>query len=158
LSSDNTNSVAHRVVVTGAAGFIASHLVDALLQAGNDVIAVDRRSVRDDVLAAANLSGAVSHDGLRLREVDLASGSLQDVVSGADIVFHLAGLAGVRGSWGPRFGDYVNANIVSTNRLLGACEDAGVRRLVFASSSSVYGNACQPSREPDPTAPISPTG
>ncbi|MGH4021118.1 MAG: NAD-dependent epimerase/dehydratase family protein [Pseudonocardiaceae bacterium] len=158
MSSNATTPVGIRVVVTGAAGFIASHLVDALLAAGHEVIALDRRSVHDDAIAAADLAQALGHDRLRLHRVDLATDNLDALVAGADTVFHLAGLPGVRGSWGARFGDYVTANILATNRLLAACEHADVRRLVFASSSSVYGTACGPSREDDPTSPISPYG
>jgi nucleoside-diphosphate-sugar epimerase len=158
LNSNATTAVRARVVVTGAAGFIASHLVDALLAAGHEVIALDRRSVDDDGVAAANLAQALGHDQLRLHCVDLATDDLHALVAGATTVFHLAGLSGVRGSWGARFGDYVTANILATNRLLGACEQAGARRLVFASSSSVYGTTRGPSREDDPTGPISPYG
>lgn len=158
LNSDAPALVSTRVVVTGAAGFIASHLVDALLAAGHEVITLDRRSVHDDVVAAANLAQALTHDRLRVRCVDLVTDDLDELIVGADTVFHLAGLPGVRSSWGARFGDYVTANILATNRLLAACEQAGVRRLVFASSSSVYGMARGPSREDDPIGPISPYG
>ncbi len=147
-----------RVVVTGAAGFIASHLVDALLATGHEVIALDRRSVRDDTVAATNLTDARGHERLRLHLADLAVDDLDELVAGADTVFHLAGLPGVRESWGASFGDYVTANVVATHRLLGACERAGVRRLVFASSSSVYGPTGRASREWDRPAPISPYG
>ncbi|MEO6082995.1 MAG: NAD-dependent epimerase/dehydratase family protein [Umezawaea sp.] len=147
-----------RVVVTGAAGFIASHLVDALLARGHEVIAADRRCVDDDMLAAINLSQAVGHPRLRLRTIELAIEDLDQLVAGADTVFHLAAVPGVRGSWGSRFDDYVRSNVVATHRLLSACERAGVRRLVYASSSSVYGTSNGPSRETDPTGPISPYG
>ena len=147
-----------KVVVTGAAGFIASHLTDALLALGHEVVAVDRRSVRNDPVAASNLEAALTCSRLRLRRLDLADDDLDEVLAGADIVFHLAALPGVRDSWGSRFTDYVTSNIVATDRLLAACERAAVRRLVFASSSSVYGSASAPSREDGPTGPISPYG
>lgn len=146
------------VVVTGAAGFIGSHLVDALLRHGHTVIAADRRCVHEDPLAMTNLAHAIDHPQLRLRRVELATADLDELVTGADAVFHLAAVPGVRHSWGTRFADYVTSNIVATQRLLNACENAGVRRLVLASSSSVYGNGGSPSREHDPTAPISPYG
>ncbi len=149
---------AGRVVVTGAAGFIASHLTDALLVRGHDVVAVDRRSVADDVLAASHLGSALGHPRLRLRLVDLTCEDLDEVVANADVVFHLAALPGVRESWGPRFADYVASNILVTDRVLAACERARVRRLVFASSSSVYGSSGAPSREDGPTGPLSPYG
>lgn len=159
MNGITSSSLVSRVVVTGAAGFIGSHLVDALLAAGNEVVAVDRRSIHEDRIAAANLAQAVQQDGLHLRHADLATDDLDELVVGADTVFHLAGLAGVRSSWGARFGDYVTANVLATHRLLAACEGANVRRLVFASSSSVYGTTCgAASRESDPTSPISPYG
>lgn len=153
-----TGRQGNRVVVTGAAGFIASHLVDALLEHGNEVIAVDRRSVHDDMIAATNLAQAVNHPRFRLHTADLVAAELDELVAGADTVFHLAAVPGVRSSWGTRFGDYVTSNVIATHRLLAACENAGVRRLVYASSSSVYGTCSGPSRENDPTGPISPYG
>jgi nucleoside-diphosphate-sugar epimerase len=147
-----------RVVVTGAAGFIGSHLVDALLARGHEVVALDRRCVQNDEFAAANLAGAVEYERFRLYPVELATADLESLMSGVDTVFHLAAVPGVRGSWGLRFGDYVTSNVLATQRVLAACEEAGVRRLVFASSSSVYGTASCPSREGDPTGPISPYG
>lgn len=147
-----------RVLVTGAAGFIASHLVDALLARELEVIAADRRSVHDDVIAASNLAQALWHPWLQLRLVELAADDLTDLVSGCDTVFHLAAASGVRASWGERFSEYVNSNILATHRLVVACERAEVRRLVFASSSSVYGPSSGPSRKGDLTCPISPYG
>lgn len=147
-----------RVVVTGAAGFIASHLVDALLARRHEVVALDRRSIYDDRSAAANLAHAVEYERFRLHTVELATADIDTLIAGADTVFHLAAVPGVRGSWGPRFGDYVTSNVMATQRVLTACEHAGVRKLVFASSSSVYGSASRPCREGDPTGPISPYG
>lgn len=153
-----STAVGDRVMVTGAAGFIGSHLVDALLALGHKVIAADRRSVHDDMIATSNLAQAREYGRLRLHTVELATGDLDRLVTGVDTVFHLAAVPGVRSSWGVRFGDYVTSNVVATHRLLSACERTGVRRLVFASSSSVYGTANGPSRESDPTGPISPYG
>lgn len=150
--------VSRRMLVTGAAGFIASHLVDALLARGDDVLAVDRKSVTADPVAASNLAAALSGPRLTVRRADLSTDDLDDLVGGCDTVFHLAAVAGVRQSWGERFGDYVSANIVATHRLLEACERGGVRRLVLASSSSVYGAAATASRETDATCPVSPYG
>src|SRR5262249_55301673 len=81
---------------------------------------------------------------------------LDTVVAGADRVYHLAAVPGVRASWGPRFAAYVATNIMGTQRLVAACERAEVRRLVYASSSSVYGVTTAARREGDPTRPISP--
>jgi nucleoside-diphosphate-sugar epimerase len=151
-----------RVLVTGAAGFIGSHLVDALLHGGYRVHGLDRRSPSRDATAGANLADALCHPRFSFTCLDVAADEAADDLSGAvggcQAVFHLAAIPGVRPSWGERFGEYVTANIVGTARLLQACERAGVPRLVYASSSSVYGPARRPSRESDPTQPISPYG
>ncbi|WP_409493978.1 NAD-dependent epimerase/dehydratase family protein [Amycolatopsis sp. cmx-11-12] len=146
-----------RVMVTGAAGFIGSHLVDALLERGAHVLAVDRRPP-GDVTAAVNLAQSIDHPCLRVVTADLLTADLDELVSGVDTVFHLAAVPGVRTSWGPQFTDYINSNIVATQRLLAASGTAGIRRIVMASSSSVYGETPGPSREHDPTGPISPYG
>jgi nucleoside-diphosphate-sugar epimerase len=147
-----------RVLVTGAAGFIGSHLVDALLHGGYRVFGVDRRSPSQDATAAANLADALCHPRFSFARLDVAVDDLGGQLDGCRAVFHLAAIPGVRASWGERFNEYVTANIVGTARLLQACERAGVPRLVYASSSSVYGSAWRPSRETDPTGPISPYG
>src|SRR5262249_3183356 len=136
-----------RVLVTGAAGFIGSHLVEALLRSGHRVVGADRRPP----------AGPVPPD-LEVALLDLTTGDLTGAVGGCATVFPLAAIPGVRGSWGERFGAYVSANVIGTARLLQACERADVRRLVYASSSSVYGSADRPSRESDPTSPMSPYG
>jgi nucleoside-diphosphate-sugar epimerase len=143
-------------LVTGAAGFIGSHLVDALLGKGYTVVGLDRRSPADDVAARTNLAETHTHPGLTFRVADLCQADLDSLVAGCDVVFHLAALAGVRASWGERFADYLQANVMGTHRLLQACDRAAVPRLLVASSSSVYGPASGPSQEADPTRPISP--
>lgn len=150
--------LADRVVVTGAAGFIGSHLVGALLAHGYQVIAVDRRQVHRDPQAIANLGESATHPRLHLVTADLSQGELGELLTGCSAVFHLAAVPGVRGSWGPNFADYAASNITATQRLLAACESAGVRKLVFASSSSVYGPSPGPNWEADDTRPISPYG
>jgi UDP-glucuronate 4-epimerase len=123
-----------RYLVTGAAGFIGSHLVEALLGAGHDVVAVDSfTDYYDPALKAAN---AVALDVVR---TDLAEAPLEPLLEGVDGVFHLAGQPGVRGGE-VEPGLYVRRNVLATQRLVRAAEDAGVR-LVLASSSSIYGDA-----------------
>jgi nucleoside-diphosphate-sugar epimerase len=149
-----------RAVVTGAAGFIGSHLTDRLLSLGYCVTGVDRRDLTGP-LAAQNLAGARSHPCFTAVRADITEADLDVVVADAETVFHLAAVPGVRPSWGTGFPGYVASNIVGTQRLLGACERAGVHRLVYASSSSVYGMTRAtgaPSRETDRTLPISPYG
>jgi nucleoside-diphosphate-sugar epimerase len=151
-------SAASRVVVTGAAGFIGSHLADALLDAEHPVMGLDIRHPTYDPAVAVNLATAYDHPGFTLINTDLTCDPLVEVLSGADAVFHLAAVPGVRASWGQGFDQYLAVNVAGTHRLIEACEAAGVRRLVYASSSSVYGITDGPSRETDPTRPISPYG
>ncbi len=146
------------VVVTGATGFIGSHLVDRLLSFGHLVVGVDRRSPSTDELAALNLTYALTHERFSLVEAELGHADLDAVVAGADCVFHCAAVPGVRASWGSQFAAYVAANVMGTHRLLAACERVKLRRLVYCSSSSVYGATTRANREADPTRPISPYG
>ena len=151
-----------RVLVTGAAGFIGSHLVDRLLSAGREVVGVDcftgyyARGLKE-----ANLERAKGHADGRFRfvEGDLLGLDLCWVLHGIDSIAHLAGEPGVRGSFGERFPVYVERNVLATRRLLEAAAEVGVRHFVYASSSSVYGSdrGC-PLREDDPLRPASPYG
>ncbi|MBL7631179.1 NAD-dependent epimerase/dehydratase family protein [Frankia sp. CN6] len=145
-------------MVTGAAGFIGSHLVENLVARGVTTVAVDRRARGSDALADENLAPARGDPRCVLVSADLAQDGLDDAVDGCDVVFHLAARPGVRQSWGDEFDDYIRSNVVGTRRLLDACVRRGVRRVVFASSSSVYGPIARPSRESDPTCPMSPYG
>lgn len=148
-----------RVLVTGVAGFIGSHLAEGLLRRGVAVTGVDARSPASDPGAAENLAGLVGHHDFHLVVADLVTADLTPLLEDVSVVFHLAAMAGVRQSWGDRFADYLACNVIATQRLLEACTAAEVPRLVAASSSSVYGHACAgPSREDDPLAPASPYG
>ena len=139
-----------RFVVTGAAGFIGSHLTEALLGQGHEVVAIDCfTDYYDPVLKEDN---AAEFDVARL---DLAADEL--LLDGFDGVFHLAGQPGVR-SFGAVFDDYVRRNLVATQRVFESAVRAGVR-VVFASSSSVYGDAERyPTPEDARPSPISPYG
>ncbi len=148
------------VLVTGAAGFIGSHLVDALLAGGNDVVGLDcftdyyARGIKD-----RNLAKALTHPCFTLVRGDIATMELEQIVRAASCVYHLAGQPGVRGSWGQRFDVYMRNNILATQRLLEACLAAGGTPLVYASSSSAYGNlSTMPLREDMAPAPVSPYG
>lgn len=156
----NTAHCIERAVVTGAAGFIGSHLVETLLQRGTTVLGVDRRSPRDNAMAAENLEGVMGQPGFRLIKGDLVTDEIKPWVDGADTVFHLAAVPGVRPSWGDGFGEYLACNVLATQRLLDACVSSGVSRLVLASSSSVYGDAVGrgPLHEECVSAPLSPYG
>ena len=148
-----------RALVTGAAGFIGSHLCEALLARGDEVVGVDAfTDYYSPARKRANLSTALA-GGLEFRRLDLASDDLDSVLRGVDVVYHLAAQAGVRSSWGDDFASYARCNLVATQRLLEASLQAGLARFVFASSSSVYGHVGErPARESDALAPVSPYG
>jgi UDP-glucuronate 4-epimerase len=146
------------VLVTGAAGFIGSHLVDRLLAEGREVVGVDaftgyysrRRKER-------NLESASRKGGFRLVTGDLLELDLDELLVGVDGVVHLAGEPGVRRSWGGSFWRYLERNVVSTERLLEAAWRNGTPRFVFASSSSIYGSdPGHPVREEHEKRPGSP--
>jgi UDP-glucuronate 4-epimerase len=142
-----------RYVVTGAAGFIGSHLTEALLEAGHEVVALDCfTDYYDPALKAENARG------LDVRTFDLAEEPLDDVLDGTAGVIHLAGQPGVRASFGEQFALYLRRNVLATQRIF---EAAAARRLrvVFASSSSVYGDAeTYPTPEEADPRPLSPYG
>jgi UDP-glucose 4-epimerase len=147
------------MVVTGAAGFIGSHLCEALVARGHDVLGIDCFTDYYDVAQKrANLSALGREPRFRLLEDSLTSADLQRVLEGASVVFHLAAQPGVRKSWGVEFEQYIEHNIRATQRLCEAMKGSGVR-LVYSSSSSVYGQTAQlPMREDHPTRPLSPYG
>jgi nucleoside-diphosphate-sugar epimerase len=147
---------ARHTVVTGAAGFIGSHVAEALLGFGFTVTGVDR-CLGEPELVSRNLEALRGYDGFRLVRADLAHATLEPVLEGADTVFHLAARPGVRTSWGTEFADYCNSNVLATHRLMEAAAAVGVRRVVVSSSSSVYGGNLAPSftesLAPDPLSP-----
>ena len=129
-------------IVTGAAGFVGSHLAERLLALGHQVIGVDCfTDFYDRRLKEANLAKVRDEVRFRLVEDDLLRLDLNALLGGADYVFHLAAQAGVRASWGESFAGYVWNNIAATQRLLEAAKSASLKKLVYASSSSVYGDA-----------------
>lgn len=148
------------ILVTGAAGFIGSHLCERLLEEGFEVIGVDCfTDFYDPARKRQNVSALMGRRGFRLLELDLASADIERVLDGIDCVFHLAAQAGVRSSWGRDFENYLRFNVLATQRLLEALKCTPAVKLVHASSSSVYGNAKKlPTREDHPTFPISPYG
>ena len=149
-----------KVVVTGAAGFIGSHLTESLLAAGHEVTGVDAftdyyaRSAKE-----RNLEKSRDHRAFRLVEGRLQDLDLRPVLENVGQVFHLAAQAGVRASWGREFAHYTDHNVLATQRLLEAARSAGGPRVVYASSSSVYGEApALPLREDARCEPVSPYG
>jgi nucleoside-diphosphate-sugar epimerase len=142
-----------RYLVTGAAGFVGSHLAEALAAAGHDVVGVD--SFNDYYDPARKRQNA---EALDVVEADLVTAPPDLLLDDVDGVFHLAGQPGVRASFGPDFELYVQRNIHASGRLFEAAARRGIR-VVFASSSSVYGDAeSYPTREDAIPRPIAPYG
>lgn len=148
-----------RSVVTGVAGFIGSTLSERLIALGHDVVGIDCFTPYYDVrVKRANLAGLLAGPRFRLVEGDLVTLDLGAALDGADYVFHQAAQAGVRASWGDTFATYTHCNVDATQRLLEAVKDRPIRKLVYASSSSIYGNAELPMRETARPQPVSPYG
>jgi UDP-glucuronate 4-epimerase len=148
------------VVVTGAAGFIGSHLCETLCASGVQVLGIDCLTDYYDPMEKLRNLGDMAHlPGFSFAEVDLRSGDLRSLLDGATVVFHQAGQPGVRMSWGAGFSDYCEHNVKATQRLLEAAKSVATPRFVYASSSSVYGNAASyPTKETDLPRPNSPYG
>ena len=149
-----------RVVVTGAAGFIGSHLCERLLALGHQVVGIDSfTDYYERARKEQNLEGSRAHPDFTFEELDLVEADLGRVMHGAQVVYHLAGQPGVRPSWGGQFDMYVRDNVLATQRLLECLKETPVGRLVFAGSSSVYGDAEMfPTRESALPRPVSPYG
>ncbi|HPA40742.1 MAG TPA: GDP-mannose 4,6-dehydratase [Candidatus Hydrogenedentes bacterium] len=150
-----------RVLVTGAAGFIGSHLTDALLARGDEVLGLDEfNDYYDPAVKRGNLAGALAKPGFALVEADICDEAALRAAFERfrpEVVVHLAARAGVR----PSLQDpnlYHRVNVVGGQHILDACRDFGPSHLVFASSSSVYGGSTAvPFTEDDPVMrPISP--
>lgn len=148
------------VLVTGAAGFVGSHLAEACLAQGHRVIGVDSLApYYDPALKRENVARLRSHGAWTLVEDDLTDADLPSLLQGIEVVFHLAAQPGVRSSWGRSFNTYVESNVNALQCLLEASRAAELERFVFASSSSVYGDAERlPTAEDTVLQPISPYG
>ena len=153
-----------RVVVTGCAGFIGSHLCEALLALGCEVTGIDCvTDYYDTSLKRENLATFCDHPRMTFLERDINDVDAVELLAGARAVFHLAAQAGVRASWGGQFGDYLDRNVQATQRLLEACKDPsvaeGLVRFVYSSSSSIYGDRTDlPVSEAALPQPFSPYG
>ncbi|QTL96822.1 NAD-dependent epimerase/dehydratase family protein [Iocasia frigidifontis] len=147
-------------LVTGVAGFIGSNLAKELLKRGDQVIGVDcftdyyARGLKEENLAAIK-----GDDNFEFLEADLLELDLIELLDGVDYVYHQAAQAGVRASWGKTFDIYTDNNIRATQQLLEAARESTVKKIVYASSSSVYGDTDQlPMKEGNYLQPVSPYG
>lgn len=146
-----------KVLVTGAAGFIGSHLSEALIDRGHEVRGLDGfiesypRSVKE-----ANLAAARARPAFEFVEADLRTAPLEPLVEGVDAVVHLAAMAGLSRSW-TDFRLYQDCNLLAVQRLCDAVVRSGVQRLVHVSTSSVYGTEAV-GDESMPLRPVSPYG
>jgi len=146
-------------LVTGAAGFIGSTLTDRLLADGVRVTGVDLfTDYYDRSLKRRNLEGAAKHPSFSLLELDLAEADLAGLPE-VDVIFHQAAQPGVRASWGREFAAYTHHNVLATQRLLERYKQSKLERFIYASSSSVYGDAeSYPTSESVLPRPFSPYG
>lgn len=147
------------VLVTGCAGFIGSHVAEACLAGGDRVVGVDSLNDYYDVARKlANVDVLQQFDGFEFVKADIAAAA-GELVDGVDVVFHQAGQPGVRESWREKFSDHLTCNVAATQQLLEAAVAARTPRVVFASSSSVYGDARRyPVDENELPRPLSPYG
>jgi UDP-glucose 4-epimerase len=150
-----------KIIVTGAAGFIGSHLVETLLKQGKEVIGIDQfNDYYDPMLKYKSIAHLLSSPQFTLIEGDIQFLDWQALLENVGVIYHQAAQAGVRASWGQSFRNYTERNISATQILLEAVKDAkNLKRLVFASTSSVYGDAeTLPTHEEIPPQPVSPYG
>lgn len=149
-----------KVLVTGACGFIGSSLSERLIEEGMEVVGLDSffdyypRKIKE-----RNIENLLNNSGFKFVEADILEVNWDEILSDISGVFHQAAIAGVRASWGGSFNQYVENNILGTQKLLEACTDKNLDKFVYASSSSVYGDSTDlPIKETSPTNPVSPYG
>jgi len=147
-------------LVTGAAGFIGSTLTEKLLKKGHKVIGVDCFiDYYDRSLKENNISSFIDHDNFILIEENINKIDLKELLIDIDYVFHQAAQAGVRSSWGKDFEIYTHNNVKGTQKLLEAAKENNIKKFVYASSSSVYGDTDKlPMKETNRLQPVSPYG
>ncbi len=148
-----------KCVVTGCAGFIGSSLAARLLEQGHEVRGIDCFiDYYPRIIKEENLTPLREYEGFTFMPENLLQLNLNEVVEGADVIFHQAAQAGVRSSWGTQFDIYTDNNILATQRVLESLIEPDIP-LIYASSSSVYGETTLlPMQEEHPTHPLSPYG
>ena len=149
-----------RLLITGAAGFIGSHLAETLLAQGHQVTGIDNfLDYYPRWMKEKNLEGVRTKPGFEFIEADLLETDLVSLMKRLEGVIHLAAQAGVRASWGENFRTYSDNNVLATQRLLEACRGEGIKKFIYASSSSLYGDTDDlPMREESILRPVSPYG
>jgi UDP-glucose 4-epimerase len=149
-----------KALVTGVAGFIGSHLSAALVARGDEVVGIDCfTDYYAEAVKRDNLAPLLGQRRFRFVEDALQTTDLDALLDGVTHVFHLAAQAGVRKSWGTDFATYTTHNVDASQRLLEAVKARPLDRFVYASSSSVYGDAATiPMREDSLLRPLSPYG
>lgn len=150
-----------KIIVTGVAGFIGSHLAETLLKQGHEVIGIDEfNDYYDPILKRKNIANFQDSPNFTLVEENIQSLDWQKLLLDVELIYHQAAQAGVRASWGEGFRAYTERNINATQVLLEAAKDAQkLQRLVFASTSSIYGDAeTLPTNEEIKPLPVSPYG
>ena len=148
------------ILVTGACGFIGTNLCQSLLQDGYFIIGIDAFTENYELrIKRENQRVLEQYEKFSLIECDLLDVDLAPLVEGIDVIFHLAGQPSVHNSWGDDFQVYSNRNIVLTQKLLRAANEAKVKRFINSSSSSIFGRVnSTPTKENDRKNPISPYG
>jgi len=149
-----------KYLITGVAGFIGSHLAEELLKKKKQVVGIDCfTDYYSRLIKEKNLSFPRAYDGFEFVEADVNEIELSGILSEVKGVFHLSAQAGVRASWGKDFDHYLENNIKATQRILEALKEFPEIKMVFASSSSVYGDTDQlPTPETARCQPLSPYG
>jgi len=149
-----------KYLVTGSAGFIGSHLSEQLINKGCQVIGVDCfTDYYARIIKERNIEALLKNDRFNFIEADLLDIELHELLQSVDCVFHEAAQAGVRASWGKDFEIYTRNNVLATQRLLEAAKDSNIEKFVYASSSSIYGDAqSYPTSEDMIPQPVSPYG
>jgi nucleoside-diphosphate-sugar epimerase len=149
-----------KILVTGAAGFIGSNLVERLLEDQKvEVIGIDSFiGPTPENITRQNLKSLLNHPRFTFYEEDLLNVNWRSYLTDVDYVFHLAGMPGVRSSWGPDFQSYVTNNIDVTQRLLEASKHFPIKKFIYSSTSSVYGEKTGKVSEDAILEPMSPYG
>lgn len=148
-----------KILVTGCSGFIGSHLTKRLLENGHEVVGIDCFLDNYDIkFKKANLENISKSKYFSFFPENILKIDLEKLLENVEYIFHQAALPGVRPSWGDKFDDYLKNNVLATQKLLEAAKTKKIKKFIYASSSSVYGDAPLPAREEGPCFPYSPYG